>query len=802
MRFSLFYYHVPEWSEFYIQYDLIKSRLKLGVTKPSTLHPIESEPYLQPLNFLALLPQKYTELLLGTVQLFEDAINIFDAFHTSQLTNIQHRKTALWELFHEPRPIGRGLHSCEREFLIAELNRRLEQLPKLRWFDRVNQEAINRLFDKFQRLAPQFSHLLKPLRSHWDQLEKAQQLSLSDFERKTQANILGVEKAIDGKGGMNSLLLNAVLGELPDHALLRAAVLKPLDENESDTSTRLVNRLATLPQVSLPGKLRSLFNFWVIQRSWENVLSLLGHSIFEGSLELGYDDVQLLINVYSQELNSPKANTDTTTTTTTGSQLHIADDPSSLTIFTRILQFLGPAAAKDLFIGGPNDQLILHLLAKYGLLEWCRVALTMLRETGEESNVAAAILSVDKLELTPMHYALIYHHALVMDFFVDILGESGEGIATPQYQALVTSCLILAVRLGYDDVVVKLLRITTNVNLKSSYGSTALHIAARKGKSGAATLLLYAGASVNVTETSRGWTPLFEAAAEGHIQIVRQLIEYGADATVTDHLGWTAKEVATYRGHLAAAELLHGFTVEACTASIKGIPRVRTSHMHGCETGPENIAIIVNLGPMQVGRNAPAVQLLPFPANPVAGNKSLFSLDISLGGQTRCIRLPILEERTNAPLVFSCPHGTDLRLVFRVFHDDPTEQQRDRRVLISGGTALLESNKLLFGAQRQSLVREHTVTILSSTTLDTAGSILFTYVVAKPFGALRSPKYSLTDTNTDESRVILVGHRGVQCDSPLSLPSSLVDHRKASDKTLLVESIFKLERTRLRFGPL
>lgn len=54
----------------------------------------------------------------------------------------------------------------------------------------------------------------------------------------------------------------------------------------------------------------------------------------------------------------------------------------------------------------------------------------------------------------------------------------------------------------------------------------------------------------------RGWTPLFIACVEGHISIVKLLIEAGADQHKVDCFGWTAKEHATFRGYLHLALLL------------------------------------------------------------------------------------------------------------------------------------------------------------------------------------------------------------------------------------------------------
>jgi hypothetical protein len=209
---------------------------------------------------------------------------------------------------------------------------------------------------------------------------------------------------------------------------------------------------------------------------------------------------------------------------------------------------------------------------------------------------------------------------------------------------------------------------------------------------------------------------------------------------------------------LAVAEVLHAASSHQHIERINVAPFIPEVDRYHIGAGPGDTTIIVNLGSMQVGRDSPSVQL-KYRSYLEGGNETSLKLHISAADQTYHIRLPILDEKSNTPLIFVLPSGTDLRLVFKIFRDDP--EGRESEVLVCGGTALLESNKLLCGARRQSLVREHTVSILDSTTLDIAGTILFTYVTAKPFHLLQSPKYSLAYIRPDGgSPVVLVGHRG------------------------------------------
>jgi ankyrin repeat protein len=67
---------------------------------------------------------------------------------------------------------------------------------------------------------------------------------------------------------------------------------------------------------------------------------------------------------------------------------------------------------------------------------------------------------------------------------------------------------------------------------------------------------LNAGAEVN--EPGPFGTPLHGAAENGHLEIVRLLVEHGADVSIRDASGRTAREAALQAGHAAVAEFLAG----------------------------------------------------------------------------------------------------------------------------------------------------------------------------------------------------------------------------------------------------
>ncbi|XP_060527661.1 kinase D-interacting substrate of 220 kDa B isoform X3 [Cylas formicarius] len=90
------------------------------------------------------------------------------------------------------------------------------------------------------------------------------------------------------------------------------------------------------------------------------------------------------------------------------------------------------------------------------------------------------------------------------------------------------------------------------VDDRDENGTTALMVAAAKGKSAFVRELLANGADPNA-EDNDGWTALLCAAKEGHLDVVMQLLEHNAELDHRDMGGWTALMWATYKGRTEVA---------------------------------------------------------------------------------------------------------------------------------------------------------------------------------------------------------------------------------------------------------
>ncbi len=121
-----------------------------------------------------------------------------------------------------------------------------------------------------------------------------------------------------------------------------------------------------------------------------------------------------------------------------------------------------------------------------------------------------------------------------------------------------------AARKGDAARVRELLARGVDVNTKFRYDQTALFYAAERGHSEVVKVLLDYGANVNIRQTLWGSTPLEEAASRGHTAIVEMLLAKGAEG-VDKALWWAA-----HRGHVETvkAVLAHEVKTEALTSAL------------------------------------------------------------------------------------------------------------------------------------------------------------------------------------------------------------------------------------------
>lgn len=144
----------------------------------------------------------------------------------------------------------------------------------------------------------------------------------------------------------------------------------------------------------------------------------------------------------------------------------------------------------------------------------------------------------------------------------DTFHFSGNQIATPEPSATATTP-----RTKADPNFIKYLNENNiDINRTNENGENVLMIAAEKGMSNVAGMLLDAGCHIDQTDI-KGQTAIMKAAAKGHEDIVQRIITVLPDAESAkalinhpDHQGETAASLAYKNGHLRVVILLmkHG----------------------------------------------------------------------------------------------------------------------------------------------------------------------------------------------------------------------------------------------------
>jgi uncharacterized protein len=116
--------------------------------------------------------------------------------------------------------------------------------------------------------------------------------------------------------------------------------------------------------------------------------------------------------------------------------------------------------------------------------------------------------------------------------------------------------LIFAAANGHVAVVEFLLEKGADINARDSDGQSALMYASKRSFNDTAALLINHGADVNVQSRKKEISPLVLAAVAGNVELVRMLLEHGADPNLTDIFGRSAKELAAKKGNTAVVDLL------------------------------------------------------------------------------------------------------------------------------------------------------------------------------------------------------------------------------------------------------
>jgi uncharacterized protein len=172
---------------------------------------------------------------------------------------------------------------------------------------------------------------------------------------------------------------------------------------------------------------------------------------------------------------------------------------------------------------------------------------------------------------TPLSYAIEQNQIRIVEMLLDLGADPNQLCCDDRYTSLT-----LAIELNNAEIVKLLLLRGADPNAGGIDGS-GLEMAAKEGKVDFVRVLLSAGAAVNpenslpdffqsinqeVPETlvDIAWTPLMSSVTYGHLEIVKILVDAGANVDILDEDHQTALLIAAKRGHLKIFNYLFALT--------------------------------------------------------------------------------------------------------------------------------------------------------------------------------------------------------------------------------------------------
>ena len=732
-------------------------------------HQILSPKWYENVDDALFSSQARADTLAEIYSSLESTISALDAFLLGRLNSFDAAEAELCQSFgfstkSKLTPKAAAAYDTELRHLIETFSQFHEDLKELQWFLTVNTEAVERIFAKLARRGhAEASHLIQR-QTRWNELQ-------SGWKTKLKTRIgtvspvsffLSAQQDMPGESVKKSLFLTHVVRQRPCPRLITSALYRLLDEGNTDGFFQsLISEAASLAKREP--------NFLALVRDLLKFSALFAPEHFKALLALLRPPEQpavkhevlrwTIIAVGRRHKPGPPLGE------STRHQAH--EDPVGAHNFLDVFKIHNDHFSDMLLEKDDSGRLLLHYAASYRMSMACEVLVQALksRPSGPD-DVVEAVTSPDKEGLSPLHLAVMNGCTSSSMYLINAIVTSAGAEVGSSTRAMMGDVLQLALKHQNDEMVHSLLQAHADVSFQSRRGETALHIAAQIGRFDYAVLILDAiseqGAEVDVPDTTQGMTPLFIACLYGHYDIVEILLQAGSSQHTTDHLGWTAKEHATFRGHLGVTQLFKASDVpgfDGGPASFQEVMKASHTSLY-CE-GSQKV-IIASLGTNQINRVVTALNLSKCSSKHTSGNyeSQFFALEVSAPGSVwkpRRVRLPILEDTTNDPFVFPIPDSADARLVFRILC---SKSLSNEEYLIGCGTALLESNTHQFGVQRQSLVRDQTVPILDKKTMELLGTITFTSFIVTSFPHLQTPQ-PIDLARNSSTPPILVGHRGL-----------------------------------------
>ena len=469
----------------------------------------------------------------------------------------------------------------------------------------------------------------------------------------------------------------------------------------------------------------------------------------------------------------------------------IGKQDTSVSLFASILSRLSENQRCALQARDSSGRLPLHYAAQYGFIIIVQTIISHMQSWGqfEIAHGIDAPFWQDLEGLSPLHLSITGGHLKTTKALLEAeawRGEDDRKGSVKKHMGKSGEVLLLATKLNFYNAVKLLVEADVDLNYQDEQGETALHVASRFGHSECAKLLLDGTAeqkaSTEIPEQTFGWTPLFIACVDGQLEVVELLIKAGAELGSTDYSGWTAREHASLRGHMAIARLIAKHSPmdhhangarppspigssltdrKSNTSSTNSLQNSEPVKTFGHRYLTDESMILVSIGTMDMRKNVEAVNLDRIPL----AEAHLTQLDTTLSlvvqasgakGEPSIVDLPVQDSINTEPIVFTAKDHTKVKLLFDIV---PTYAGTKDRI-VGRGVALLSTAKPNIGSNRITLQGDVAAPIIASHNMEVIGSVHFNFLIITPFS---HPKMTVTEDHTYWKSItspMVIGHRG------------------------------------------
>lgn len=177
----------------------------------------------------------------------------------------------------------------------------------------------------------------------------------------------------------------------------------------------------------------------------------------------------------------------------------------------------------------------------------------------KDENISKSLDLESSTETTKQNFDKYYSAALNGNIETIKTSITEELNIINKHNAEGQSLLMLASFNGHTQLCEYLIKNGAHIEGRDNSGRTPLMYASTGPFSSTVELLLKSGANSNSVDHVEKWTALMNAAAEGQLEVVKILMQYGANKSLKDIDGDTAESFALQKKHFKVLSFLKSY---------------------------------------------------------------------------------------------------------------------------------------------------------------------------------------------------------------------------------------------------